>query len=296
MKNVARSMKLSRLITVLAVFLLGGCFGASQDSAVKVSLSPESAAISADAAKPQAHTEIAITPGLDNFDSSRTTTPKYAPANVNSSSLSLGQGKKKSFSERERVKEIGVELAQKSQNIKKLKICHDRKNAEWWFTCYEDLGDILDLKQYVWKIDQDQPEPFLVIKRISKDKLQSHLSASDPDKTCRVLDQSREGWVSVLAAAFGSDDSGAKGIAHSKKVAGVPTLAGSTVESNSVPKAQVAAKIAPKQKPRKQMAARPVIQADEDPDGLTENDEDVSPPLKRSSTPKRNEGDDAVLH
>jgi gamma-glutamylcyclotransferase (GGCT)/AIG2-like uncharacterized protein YtfP len=291
MKNVAGSIKLLKLAAIGAVLLVGGCFGASQESAKKISLSAESAAISADTSKPQTRTEIAITPKTDNSDYSGRSETKLAGVNTDLANPALGKKRKKTFSERERVKEIGVELAQKGQNIRKIKICHDRKNAEWWFTCYEDLGDILDLKQYVWRIDQDQPEPFLVIKRISKDNLQSHLSATEPDRTCRVLDPSPKGWPSVLEAAFGSDEVDQKNSVASKRPAKSVDSDNTSVRTIYVQKSHSPTKPLARQKPRKQTASLPSTQGDEDESAITKVD-DVSPPSakpKRASKP--DEGD-----
>jgi gamma-glutamylcyclotransferase (GGCT)/AIG2-like uncharacterized protein YtfP len=291
MKDVAGSMKLLKLIAAFAALFVGGCFGASQDSAKKISLSAESASISADTGKPSTRTEIEIAPKVDNLDYSGGSTTKFPGRNADSTNTAVGQRKKKTFSERERVKEIGIELAQKSQNIKKIKICHDKKNAEWWFTCYEDLGDILDLKQYIWRIDQDQPEPFLVIKRISKDNLQSHLSTAEPDKTCRALDQSPKGWPSVLEAAFGSDDVDQKNVTASKRTARVADNDGGSAGRNYAHKPQSVSKPLAKPKPRKQTASLPSIQEDED-EAVVTKIEDVTPaPVKRKRAPKPDEGD-----
>jgi gamma-glutamylcyclotransferase (GGCT)/AIG2-like uncharacterized protein YtfP len=91
------------------------------------------------------------------------------------------------LSEEEKAKTLALDLAKANTDVKKIKVCHDKKNDEWWLTLYEDAKDHFRLRQYTWSIQQDQPEEFLVLKRISKCKLESDLTASDPDRTCQEV-------------------------------------------------------------------------------------------------------------
>lgn len=98
-----------------------------------------------------------------------------------------GESEKKP-SEQELVKRASLEIAKGIETVKKIRICHFKNQDEWWVTLYDDLGAIIDLKQYVWDRDTETLRPFLVLKRISKNRLESELNSKTPDQTCENLD------------------------------------------------------------------------------------------------------------
>ncbi len=108
----------------------------------------------------------------------------------------------KKGSEDEYVREVARKLADEHSAIKKIKICFDAKEEEWWIVLYQDAGSFYDLKQFVWNIYLDKPEPFLVVERVSRRGLKDHLKAQEPNRRCRVIEPRKAG---LLAALAGSD-------------------------------------------------------------------------------------------
>jgi hypothetical protein len=94
----------------------------------------------------------------------------------------------RSLSEEQRAELFAHELAPTLQNVSKIKLCYDKVKNEWWYVFYEDAGMYYDLKQFHWNIEQEKPEQFLVLKRISKNELQKYLGIRPPGKICRVFD------------------------------------------------------------------------------------------------------------
>ena len=94
----------------------------------------------------------------------------------------------KKLSEPELIKRASLEIAKGIETVKKIRICHAKNQDEWWVTIYDDLGPVIDVKQYVWDRDTETLKPFLVLKRISKNKLEAELSSKVPDRTCENID------------------------------------------------------------------------------------------------------------
>jgi hypothetical protein len=88
----------------------------------------------------------------------------------------------------DRVRDAAREIVKNIDTISKIKICHLKTDDEWWVTLYDDTGSIIDLKQYVWDRESESLTPFLVLKRIPKSRLESHLTGQDPDRVCEVFD------------------------------------------------------------------------------------------------------------
>ena len=88
----------------------------------------------------------------------------------------------------ERVRDAAREIVKNIDTISKIKICHLKTEDEWWVTLYDDLGSLIDLKQYVWDRESESLTPFLVLKRIPKSRLESHITGQDPDRVCEVFD------------------------------------------------------------------------------------------------------------
>ncbi|MBI5570154.1 MAG: hypothetical protein HY914_09435 [Desulfomonile tiedjei] len=90
--------------------------------------------------------------------------------------------------EDQRIKGAAQQLAKQSAGVKKGKVCYSVKNDEWWVILYQDSADAYDVKQFVWNREQERLEPFLVVTRIAKSRLEDHLNGSEHGRTCEVLD------------------------------------------------------------------------------------------------------------
>ena len=97
-------------------------------------------------------------------------------------------GKRNKISEVEEIKQAALNIAKNIDTIAKIRICHVENEDEWWVTLYDDIGPVIDLKQYVWDRDSETLRPFLVLKRISQARFQAQLTAKEPDRRCEVID------------------------------------------------------------------------------------------------------------
>lgn len=89
--------------------------------------------------------------------------------------------------EEQQVKAAALELAKNIGGIEKIKICYVDRDDEWWATLYEDIGTVIDVKQFIWNRELEKFDPFLILKRISKSKLDSDLKQSEPGRNCAVM-------------------------------------------------------------------------------------------------------------
>jgi hypothetical protein len=89
--------------------------------------------------------------------------------------------------EDQKIKDAALEMAKSIPNVRGIKLCLKVKTGEWWVTYYEDIGSLLDLRQFVWSPDQDRFQPHLVQVRIAKSALERHLTESEPDQACESL-------------------------------------------------------------------------------------------------------------
>jgi hypothetical protein len=106
----------------------------------------------------------------------------------------LGEGKtsaplekRKPADEDQQVKAAARELAKNMGGIRKIKVCYVDKDDEWWATLYEDIGTVIDVKQFFWNRESEKFEPFLILKRISKSKLDGDLKHNEPGRKCAVV-------------------------------------------------------------------------------------------------------------
>jgi len=90
--------------------------------------------------------------------------------------------------EDQKVKGAATQMLKQYPSVKKVKICYAVKDDEWWVILYDDLDTHYELRQFTWDRDQGRLRPFLVLKRIEKNEFQEHLTASEPDRACEVLD------------------------------------------------------------------------------------------------------------
>jgi hypothetical protein len=111
------------------------------------------------------------------------------------SSASEKQKKKKSASQKassedklqEKLRRDSYELARDLGAVVAMKLCHDKKTGEWWLTLYRDTETAIDVRQFIWSLDKDEFTPFLVVKRIPKEKLTDHLKGKEQGRTCVEL-------------------------------------------------------------------------------------------------------------
>jgi len=87
-----------------------------------------------------------------------------------------------------RVKKAARDLASTVGQIKRMKVCYSKKDKEWWAILYEDMGSSVDVKQFIWSAESEKFEPFLVMKRIPKAKMDAEAKKDEIDKTCTVVD------------------------------------------------------------------------------------------------------------
>lgn len=95
--------------------------------------------------------------------------------------------KKKPEDMASQVKAAALDLSKSLGNIKKAKVCYATKDKEWWAVFYQDIESAIDVRQFFWNPDTEKLEPFLVLKRIPRDKLDPELKKDEPGKSCTVL-------------------------------------------------------------------------------------------------------------
>lgn len=95
--------------------------------------------------------------------------------------------KKKPEDEADQVKAAALEKAKDLGNIKKAKVCYASKDKEWWVVFYQDTDSAIDVRQFFWHPETERLEPFLVLKRIPRDKMESDFKKDEPGKTCSNL-------------------------------------------------------------------------------------------------------------
>ncbi len=99
-----------------------------------------------------------------------------------------GQTSSAPLTEEEEVRHAAIELAKDMTSTQKIKLCLSEAENEWWAIFYDDIGNLIDIKQYIWNRDSASFSPFLVLKRIPKSRLSAHLSAHNQFKKCQVID------------------------------------------------------------------------------------------------------------
>ena len=104
-----------------------------------------------------------------------------------------------------KVKNAALEMGKNMSSVEKIKICHDGSADEWWVIFYDDIGAMIDLKQYVWEVESESLTPFLVLKRIPRSRLETHLNMSEPERKCEVIDNQPKKKVEDKEGAKDSD-------------------------------------------------------------------------------------------
>lgn len=99
-----------------------------------------------------------------------------------------GQKNDKNLTDEQKVKNAAVELIKGMESPKKYLICHDEIQDEWSLTVFDDIGHVLDVKQFFWNAESDKMEPFLVLTRIPKGRLKYELSRRSTGKNCSSYD------------------------------------------------------------------------------------------------------------
>jgi hypothetical protein len=90
-------------------------------------------------------------------------------------------------SEESQVKAEARELANRIGSIERIKMCYVDEDDEWWATFYQDIGSVIDVRQFIWNRESQRFEPFLVLKRISKSKLAAELNRKEKGRRCAVV-------------------------------------------------------------------------------------------------------------
>lgn len=86
------------------------------------------------------------------------------------------------------VKSAGIEKAKAYPSVKKIKVCYEPEFDEWWVTLFDDVGQAIDLKQYVWDRETRRLELFLVQKQIPLDKLEAEAERKESGRACEAFD------------------------------------------------------------------------------------------------------------
>ena len=99
------------------------------------------------------------------------------------------QGKSgKPLSEEEKVLNVATETVSIVASPAKYTVCYDQEKAEWWLTIYDDIGYAFDVKKFFWNPELEKFEPFLVLSKISKNRLNDEVSKKSDTKKCSVHD------------------------------------------------------------------------------------------------------------
>lgn len=117
---------------------------------------------------------------------------KRVGTDLGSGKTSAAIEKRKPPDEDQQVKAAALELAKNIGGIEKIKVCYVDKDDEWWATLYEDIGAVIDVKQFIWNRESEKFDPFLILKRISKSKLDSDLKHNEPGRKCFVIAPTEE--------------------------------------------------------------------------------------------------------
>jgi hypothetical protein len=80
-----------------------------------------------------------------------------------------------------------VDQAKALGTVEKMKVCYRTDQGEWWISIYHHLGAAVDVKRFVWDRHSKTLKPFLVVKRVTKSKLDSELEKQDPGDSCEIL-------------------------------------------------------------------------------------------------------------
>lgn len=97
-----------------------------------------------------------------------------------------GMGKKW---EDQKVLNAAVKKAKEFAAPKKIKVCYDVEPDEWWVFIYDDVGNRIDLKQFVWNRNREILEPHLVLSDpIPHSRLDDHLYKKESGRACEVYE------------------------------------------------------------------------------------------------------------
>ncbi len=86
-----------------------------------------------------------------------------------------------------KVRAAALKVAKDLESAVKMKICRFVKEDEWWVMIYDDVGPVIDIKQFVWDSEMEQLEPYLVVKKIAKTRLDAHLKTREAGKECTIV-------------------------------------------------------------------------------------------------------------
>lgn len=180
-----------RLIILVSIVLLTGCLRYSPNLWEKTEPSKAAGSDSRTEAKtagsqtgksrpdqPQ-ETKDAITPSAEAASAVKPRTGEES---------STSRDLMRSLPEDERVKLAAIDIAKSLGGIERMKVCHVKEDDEWWAILYQDAGSIIDLKQFIWNRKTQKFDPFLVIRNISRDKLEVEIKKKEPGRVCTPVE------------------------------------------------------------------------------------------------------------
>ncbi len=89
-----------------------------------------------------------------------------------------------------KVKNAALDMGKNMSSVENIKVCLVKSTNEYWVTFYDDIGPLIDIKQYIWEAESETLTPFLVLKRIPKSRLDTHLTTTESDRECEVIENS----------------------------------------------------------------------------------------------------------
>lgn len=187
------------LVLPVVVLLAQGCIAQFQEAVRKAGVAgPPAEETVTLSAGPGGETTAKVEKNQTPAEASKDTTVEAAPQKPGTQQTADGDPSKKLVkpkpgkdleppTEEELVREAVVKMGQSFEPVLNIKICHLAPKDEWWATIYQDLGQAVDVKQFIWNREQEKLEPFLVLTRIPRSKVKVHLTNNKPGSRCEIL-------------------------------------------------------------------------------------------------------------
>jgi hypothetical protein len=128
-----------------------------------------------------------LSPEKDKTSDSKKDQNESPPKSLSKDTASRQTKPEKPLSDEDKVKRAALEVIKGLSSPKKYMICHDEIKDEWSLTVFDDIGGVLDVKQYFWNMETEKLEPFLVLNRIPKSHLKDELSKKGLGKNCSTF-------------------------------------------------------------------------------------------------------------
>ncbi len=85
------------------------------------------------------------------------------------------------------LREAADELALKLGHVKAMRLCYVTRDNEWWVILYQDIGPVIDVRNFIWNWEEQIFRPYLVVKRIPKNELHETVTRHERGKRCVIL-------------------------------------------------------------------------------------------------------------